>query len=196
LRHQTTDKVQKHNSFNTNTPSSESYRNYLNVIIQKRKARTCAERMYRNEAATSEGITHFEYRSGWCCSPASPHEIQNSAFKQVTTASFQILNHAPFTNIFPYHPYVNLRSNWHFSSPTNIDMNSSVITVSKPLCSEETKQTVQQWHIRRRKTRPHNKKKTYEGVTKRFRTGRLKRELQMVQLSATSWVVLLFSESV
>jgi len=23
------DKVQKHNSFNTNTPSSESYRNYL-----------------------------------------------------------------------------------------------------------------------------------------------------------------------
>jgi len=29
LRHQTMDKVQKHNSFNTNTPSSESYRNYL-----------------------------------------------------------------------------------------------------------------------------------------------------------------------
>jgi len=28
LRHQTMDKVQKHNSFNTNTPSSESYRNY------------------------------------------------------------------------------------------------------------------------------------------------------------------------
>jgi hypothetical protein len=26
LRHQTMDKVQKHNSFNTNTPSSESYR--------------------------------------------------------------------------------------------------------------------------------------------------------------------------
>jgi len=29
LRHQTMDKVQKYNSFNTNTPSSESYRNYL-----------------------------------------------------------------------------------------------------------------------------------------------------------------------
>jgi hypothetical protein len=28
LRHQTMDKVQKYNSFNTNTPSSESYRNY------------------------------------------------------------------------------------------------------------------------------------------------------------------------
>jgi len=27
-RHQTMDKVQKHNSFNTNTPSSESYRNH------------------------------------------------------------------------------------------------------------------------------------------------------------------------
>jgi len=25
------DKVQKHNSFNTNTPSSESYRNYLST---------------------------------------------------------------------------------------------------------------------------------------------------------------------
>jgi len=29
LRHQTMDKVQKHNSFNTNTPSSESYRNFI-----------------------------------------------------------------------------------------------------------------------------------------------------------------------
>jgi len=29
LRHQTMDKVQKYNSFNTNTPSSESCRNYL-----------------------------------------------------------------------------------------------------------------------------------------------------------------------
>jgi len=28
LRHQTMDKAQKHNSFNTNTPSSESYKNY------------------------------------------------------------------------------------------------------------------------------------------------------------------------
>jgi len=27
LRHQTMDKVHKHNSFNTNTPSSESYKN-------------------------------------------------------------------------------------------------------------------------------------------------------------------------
>jgi len=27
------DKVQKYNSFNTNTPSSESYRNYLKYII-------------------------------------------------------------------------------------------------------------------------------------------------------------------
>jgi hypothetical protein len=34
LRHQTMDKVQKHNSFNTNTPSSESYRNHT-VSIQK-----------------------------------------------------------------------------------------------------------------------------------------------------------------
>jgi len=31
LRHQTMDKVQKYNSFNTNTPSSESYRNYLSI---------------------------------------------------------------------------------------------------------------------------------------------------------------------
>jgi len=31
LRHQTMDKVQKHNSFSTNTPSSESYRNYFTV---------------------------------------------------------------------------------------------------------------------------------------------------------------------
>jgi len=31
LRHQTMDKVQKHNSFNTNTPSSESYRNHYSV---------------------------------------------------------------------------------------------------------------------------------------------------------------------
>jgi hypothetical protein len=30
---------------------------------------------------------------------------------------------------------------------------------------------------------------TYEGVSKSFRTGRLERELQMVQLSATSAVV-------
>jgi len=28
VRHQTMDKVQKYNSFNTNTPSSESYRKY------------------------------------------------------------------------------------------------------------------------------------------------------------------------
>jgi len=34
LRHQTMDKVQKHNSFNTNTPSSESYRNYLWAIYR------------------------------------------------------------------------------------------------------------------------------------------------------------------
>jgi hypothetical protein len=29
------DKVQKHNSFNTNTPSSESYRNYINILLVK-----------------------------------------------------------------------------------------------------------------------------------------------------------------
>jgi len=34
LRHQTMDKVQKHNSFNTNTPSSESYINYLYLYSQ------------------------------------------------------------------------------------------------------------------------------------------------------------------
>jgi hypothetical protein len=33
LRHQTMDKVQKYNSFNTNTPSSESYRNYLYKVM-------------------------------------------------------------------------------------------------------------------------------------------------------------------
>jgi len=32
LRHQTMDKVQKYNSFNTNTPSSESYRNYFRPL--------------------------------------------------------------------------------------------------------------------------------------------------------------------
>jgi hypothetical protein len=31
LRYQTMDKVQKYNSFNTNTPSSESYRNYYQI---------------------------------------------------------------------------------------------------------------------------------------------------------------------
>jgi hypothetical protein len=31
LRHQMMDKIQKHNSFNTNTPSSESYKNYLRL---------------------------------------------------------------------------------------------------------------------------------------------------------------------
>jgi hypothetical protein len=30
------DKVQKHNSFNTNTPSSESYKNYLEVLFGDR----------------------------------------------------------------------------------------------------------------------------------------------------------------
>jgi len=29
------DKVQKYNSFNTNTPSSESYRNYLSTLISR-----------------------------------------------------------------------------------------------------------------------------------------------------------------
>jgi len=33
LRHQTMGKVQKYNSFNTNTPSSESYRNHLRSIV-------------------------------------------------------------------------------------------------------------------------------------------------------------------
>jgi hypothetical protein len=33
LRHQTMDKVQKHNSFNTNTPSSESYRIMLDELL-------------------------------------------------------------------------------------------------------------------------------------------------------------------
>jgi len=32
------DKVQKYNSFNTNTPSSESYRNYLQITLPWRKA--------------------------------------------------------------------------------------------------------------------------------------------------------------
>jgi hypothetical protein len=36
----------------------------------------------------------------------------------------------------------------------------------------------------------------YEGVSKSFRTGRLGRELQMVQLSATRWSLSLFCESV
>jgi hypothetical protein len=35
LRHQTMDKVQKYNSFNTNTPSSESYRNYCLSHVSK-----------------------------------------------------------------------------------------------------------------------------------------------------------------
>jgi hypothetical protein len=34
LRHQTMDKVQKHNSFITNTPSSESYRNYSELFVK------------------------------------------------------------------------------------------------------------------------------------------------------------------
>jgi hypothetical protein len=41
LRHQTMDKVQKHNSFNTNTPSSESYRNHLILSINKIQLRSC-----------------------------------------------------------------------------------------------------------------------------------------------------------
>jgi len=31
------DKVQKHNSFNTNTPSSESYKNYISRCFQSTK---------------------------------------------------------------------------------------------------------------------------------------------------------------
>jgi len=38
LRHQTMDKVQKYNSFNTNTPSSESYRKlhswYSSILLK------------------------------------------------------------------------------------------------------------------------------------------------------------------
>jgi hypothetical protein len=33
LRHQTMDKAQKHNSFNTNTPSSESYKKEIIIFI-------------------------------------------------------------------------------------------------------------------------------------------------------------------
>jgi len=33
LRNQTMDKVQKHNSFNTKTPSSESYKNDLHLVM-------------------------------------------------------------------------------------------------------------------------------------------------------------------
>jgi len=36
LRHQTMDKVQKYKSFNTNTPSSESYRNYYKFYLESR----------------------------------------------------------------------------------------------------------------------------------------------------------------
>jgi hypothetical protein len=40
------DKVQKHNSFNTNTPSSESYRNYLySCIVKYKKAQRFRVRM-------------------------------------------------------------------------------------------------------------------------------------------------------
>jgi hypothetical protein len=39
LRHQTMDKVQKQNSFNTNTSSSESYRNYLCTICSSSSRR-------------------------------------------------------------------------------------------------------------------------------------------------------------
>jgi len=34
------DKVQKYNSFNTNTPSSESYRNYLKVKVSHHAMKT------------------------------------------------------------------------------------------------------------------------------------------------------------
>jgi hypothetical protein len=37
------DKVQKHNSFNTNTPSSESYKNYVNRQLHVLSAQEACE---------------------------------------------------------------------------------------------------------------------------------------------------------
>jgi hypothetical protein len=45
------DKVQKHNSFNTNTPSSESYRNYKYI---------CNNESFKNGAAF-EDVGELEY---------------------------------------------------------------------------------------------------------------------------------------
>jgi len=56
LRHQTMDKVQKHNSFNTNTPSSESYRN---TNITTNSARNIVYKSTDTNMATAQ---NFEVR--------------------------------------------------------------------------------------------------------------------------------------
>jgi hypothetical protein len=80
LRHQTMDKVQKYNSFNTNTPSSESYRNHeqeavleICVVLKLRAAVrvTCAMNWQTNIVCTLmlccllswQGAVHVWYTS-------------------------------------------------------------------------------------------------------------------------------------
>jgi hypothetical protein len=58
------DKVQKHNSFNTNTPSSESYRNYLrlkvsNITQQKKKVTDISQTGFEPAIPYFEGPTLF-----------------------------------------------------------------------------------------------------------------------------------------
>jgi hypothetical protein len=45
------DKVQKYNSFNTNTPSSESYRNYLVLCVKENKTAGHVARMGKIRSA-------------------------------------------------------------------------------------------------------------------------------------------------
>jgi hypothetical protein len=50
------DKVQKHNSFNTNTPSSESYRKYTVFWLESLKGRDHFEDLGMDGTITSEWI--------------------------------------------------------------------------------------------------------------------------------------------
>jgi hypothetical protein len=54
LRHQTMDKVRKHNSFNINTPSSESYRNYSNEgFVAIRETGFCSRMVLEDDLSIS-----------------------------------------------------------------------------------------------------------------------------------------------
>jgi hypothetical protein len=75
LRHQTMNKVQKHNSFNTNTPSSESYRNKKILHSGEGKVRPClclpkfhSMKTYWGSGSIAAGILDFETRWKWVVS--------------------------------------------------------------------------------------------------------------------------------
>jgi hypothetical protein len=54
------DKVQKHNSFNTNTPSSESYKNYLEIDVFTNKIQRRINRHEKEEVTGGHRELHNE----------------------------------------------------------------------------------------------------------------------------------------